>query len=301
MSPPPKNPSAPGVHVLATDASTCPLGHRCHVEGKGIVKFGTRFKTSQVKHAADHAVVLANADGSRIASGTLIDVGQGGSTGDGFLLTAGEPILAGVVLCAYHSLQTLSASVSVFLPYRLKAPKAPGSSWELVGDAAKWVPSAPDGTYIRGRMTKVLEQGDAAVDYALVYVEFGCLFVPARRSRPLGRTLSDELLLVAHPWHTTYDCEPTQASAGEKLIERAKFLPEHATDYYAYARLSAKDGSSGGGVYNTSMELVGVLKGASPQISSGTAFLNLGAVVNAKVKGTDLLQTFMAGGRYLVG
>lgn len=295
MSPRPSNPSAVGAHVLSIDASTCPLGQRCHVEGKGIVRFGTRFKAGLVRRVANDAVVLVNADGQRIASGTLIDAGQGSSQ------MTSELVPSGVVLCARHSLQMMSANISVFVPYRLNTPNAPGSSWERVNVPTAWVPSTPVAiNYIRGNVTKLLEQGKDEYDYALLLVEFGSLSVPQRPFKRLGRSLSDELLLIGHPWHTTYDCEPTQASAGAKIAERAKFQPEHATDFYAYAWLSAKRGSSGGGVYNTSMELVGVLKGNSPQ-SSGTAFLNVGAVVDAKIKGTDLLQSFMRGDRYLVG
>lgn len=220
---------------------------------------------------------------------------------------------AAVVLCAEHSVNNQEITdLRVLVSYRLQWPDAP-SGWYHEGDdrdgaGSKWIPKTPSSnTYLTGRVMKRLESGGEGIDYALLLVEFA-LVAPAapykRFGRVLSPVLSKDLLLVSHPepYKIQDQCEPTQASAGHKIRDRGTLRPDDSTDYYAFAWLSATSGSSGGGVYNTSGVVVGVLQGyAASGGSPGRAFLNLGAVVDAKPKGTELLQRYMAGGRYLVG
>lgn len=81
------------------------------------------------------------------------------------------------------------------------------------------------------------------------------------------------------------------ASAGTKIADQDRFRETDAKALFGFANLSATDGFSGGGVFNSEMKLVSVLKGRNTAWGpgGGTAFLNLGAVLGAGAAGSRLM------------
>ncbi len=260
----------------------CELGRRCHINGRGLQKFGSMFPQKKVATIASSSVLL-------------VLNGEGGAR----YLASGTLIAPGVVLCADHTLSTLGPreiveKMQVLMLYEYASGNAPpGDAFQYRdGDAAwetgKLVESKP-----QGRVVQVLERGVDHLDYALLAVKwlntttshgYNVVKLPRPVQIPLPSTqLSREVLLVGHPWNGKQQGQATHASAGAVTAMFARDFQGKGNEY-SYATISSTYGFSGGGVFNTDGGIVGVLKGvpsqADPKMRSwGSAFLDLGASI----------------------
>lgn len=245
-------------------STVCPIGKRCHVSGKGISKFGSKFPKAMIRELASSSVQLVTRDESkRIASGTLI--------------------WPTVVLCAAHSVENLHIDdIEILMFFECDERSAPSG----VRKDNNVQPCSPLASDAQARVARILETGGADdLDYALLAIEWkrareqhGAHVVDLPRivtiPRPSHR-LSKELVLIGHP-----EGQPTQAAVGY-LVRQAGPNPHtlRGTEY-SYATFAATPGFSGGGVFNDRGEIVGVLRGPrryDPNTGvGGMAFLDLG-------------------------
>jgi hypothetical protein len=263
-----------GTSPAVAAVPSCPIGRRCHVSGKNLVDWNQAFSAQRVKDLASSSVaLLTKPEGASqpkvFASGTLI--------------------AEDIVLCCAHSVENLSdRDIEVVLFFECDAKTAPPGHREQYDGktVSTWKGCTPLRSKPQGRVLRAIERGFSAdLDYTLFAIEWtefepgptsGLKLVGVPRlpapARP-SRIMTSDVLLVAHP-----DGEPTQASAGT-LTEQ--FGPNPVTGRgldYAYSSFSLTAGSSGGGVFNTSGEIVGVLKGFL--LKHGHGFLNLARVAD---------------------
>lgn len=254
-------------------ASTCASGTRCHVNGKGLKTWGTAFPWKMVQQTSSSSVTLVTG-GRRLASGTLV--------------------WSNVVLCAAHTLENQDEkSFSVWLHHECDAKTAQGGHRGKRADPKRgWADCALFADKPQAKVVQILEL-DQQIDYAFVRITWndvvesssGTQSVKFKRVLHIpnaGRELGKEVLLVGHPQDEEQgQCEPAQASAGTIKVERGPHLFTLRGAEYSYANFSAAFGMSGGGVFNTRGEIVGMLLGSRPSSATpptGPAFLNLAAV-----------------------
>jgi hypothetical protein len=265
----------------------CLIGRRCHISGKGLTRFGTKFSSAKVRQIASSSVLLLDQPAGQpptpVASGTLIS--------------------DNVVLCAAHSVPSLGQSAKILMFYECdKNTAPPGSSDQYnMSDPASvsaWrgctkLRSAP-----QAELVKVLEQGSPDdLDYALLSIRWTTLkpdpkadIVEMPRypvAAAPSRNFSSEVLVVGHPIvvvghpppQNMADAEPTEASAGQL---HQQFGPNSETNKgqdYGYAGFVSQFGMSGGGVFNEEGHIIGVLKGR--KAGKGECFLNLARAADA--------------------
>jgi trypsin-like peptidase len=263
---------APKVPV-APRPDLCDLGRRCHPGGKGLKVFGTKFSADFVRFLSSSSVLIGGPDVfhndvfTLVASGTLVH--------------------DNVVLCAAHSIQSMSdKDLRFFFFFECNKTTAPAGNRDQYKAEADFLNCTKlrDTTTPQAKGVKTIERGNPAdLDYALVAIEWtvfagrdatGQKVVQVPRAAAKADISSDkfsgEVILISHPKE-----QPTQASVG-KVTNKTGPHPESGTGTdYGYATFFATDGSSGGGVFNEDGQIVGVLKGRGP---SGNAFLNLGQV-----------------------
>jgi len=253
----------------------CPTGQRCHVNGKGLKRFGALFPISKVRDIASSSVQLVSG-GQRLASATLID--------------------PTVVLCSLHTLQGKSLrDLEILMYFECDAKTAPPGTWDQYWKKkASWTNCGKLSTGAQARATHQLEIGSTReMDYALLAIEWkntveyeGKLAVRLPRIPVIpqpSRIFTAELLSVGHPWDEQRQGEPTQASPG---ILRRQEGPNPETlsgNSCAYAGFNVTYGFSGGGVFNSHGQIVGIMLGArliydSRTGAGGTAFLRLSSV-----------------------
>jgi hypothetical protein len=255
----------------------CRIGRRCHVSGKGLKTFGTRFPQKKVFDLASSSVQLVSG-GTRLASGTLID--------------------PTVVLCAAHTLETISLkNLEILMCFECSAKTAPPGEFVQYRNKAAWIQCSKLDTTPQAKVIQQLESGTAdGLDYALLSIEWknavpasvADLYVVKLPRVPEipqpSRTLTSELLLVGHPQGSSQQGEPTQASAGRLTRQQGPHPNTLTGDAYGYASFGASVGFSGGGVFNTKGKIVGVLKGVrayhTPTGIGGMAFVDLGRVAD---------------------
>src|ERR1700726_577604 len=183
--------------------SKCPIGHRCHVRGAGIDRFGEKFPADLIFHLASSSVQLVHSKVGRLASGTLI--------------------WPNVVLCAGHTLgepggthvEPTDLEVMLFYECDSKTAPGPGTSFTTCTTLA----SEP-----QAKVTKLLENGldseNNPLDFALLSIEWlhaedqgGKRIVKLPRSLsipvPFGRITSD-IVAIGHPDKLRGKGEPTQ-------------------------------------------------------------------------------------------
>lgn len=263
----------------------CGIGLRCHVNGRGITKFGTRFLQKNVHYLASSSVLLVEAEpGSppkQVASGTLI--------------------AENVVLCAAHSLSTMSVNkIEIHLYYEcLEGAAGPPPPYE--GPArVKWRTCSLAAGAPQAKVIKEIESGmrkELDLDYSLLVIEWkhtlnlyghdAVLGLPRPPVFPKPSTqLSPELLAIGHYMYDgkNYRCEPAQATAGKLLLQYGPYHMTMKGSEYNYASFAPElTGFSGGGVFNDKGHLVGVYSGAMSSADAqrmnllgSTSFLDLG-------------------------
>ena len=298
---PPSPFSAPPQPAL-TQTTVCEVGRRCHVAGQKLKTFGTAFPQATISAIASSSVLLVeNASGQPqrpIASGTLIS--------------------DTVVLCASHSLQGVNPlNIRVLLFHEASAATAPPGNRDQYprNDPTAWRAGTSLRTNPQAKVVKLLEEGDPlGFDYGLLAIHWteltadpGGNFVAVPRasvlSRSPSRTYSKEVVVVGHPVEvfghsppqTMSDVETAQATVG---ILTKQFGPNFETNKglsYSYATYSGEFGMSGGGVFNTSGNIIGVLKGWRAGL--GGCFLNLGEAATGLP--TSRLSNWFNGGSAL--
>ncbi len=279
MAPPKLSPLAPPPPPpVVPPAPLCKLGERCHVNGKGLKTFGTKFPIAAVQKAASCSIALVaddvtrNVKDARIASGVLIT--------------------PEVALFAAHSMQGL-AKISILMDFECDAATAPAGMHSQHRN--QWPACTSSATVAQGVEVKALEIGATdEFDYVMLLIKWNSPSpvklprIPVFPKMAFVPKPPDELLLVGHPDDaTTKQGEPTQACAF-KLVESIGPNPSNignklTDDVYGFGEFNFTrgEGFSGGGVFNQQGELVGLLKGNGVGVPKMTAnnfaFLNLGA------------------------
>jgi len=296
-------PGAPGgrQNVQTQDASVCHCAQRCHVNGSGITKFCSAFPQPLVKKLAKASALIVDASAGPYASGTLIRFFDSTDTLGQY----------GVVLMAAHSFGMGSPSTVKMFDV-IKAGDASGGSWESddsVGHTAKWTAGQVEGGTVDGVVERVLEIGDAGeLDYAMVLVRWPNDKESLTRLLDVdlpsaGNYLGNEVVVIGHPGYVKgYSAQSAQAAAGGvrdwggenfESNEKGKKNKAYSSAYLPTSAFTT--GMSGGGVFNTSGELVGVEKGVDADRKHW--FLNLAAA--AEWAGGDsrrlLLRSYAAG------
>src|SRR5215216_6532253 len=179
----------------------CPLGFRCHVEGAGITKFGTKFSPDMVLRLASSSVQLINKNLSRrFATATLI--------------------WPNVILCDAHSLQGpfLLSDLELLLFHECDAKTAPAAH-------ARFATCTTLATTPQAKLYKELESGYGfGLDYSLIAIEWTSFTVvpssggsaskqvkfPRAVVLPKpGYQYGGELLAIGHPSGSGGQSEPT--------------------------------------------------------------------------------------------
>jgi hypothetical protein len=250
--------------------AVCAAASRCHVAGKGITSFGTKFSQAKVLELASSSVLLIDAGASlHVASGVLIT--------------------PHVLLCASHSLSGATAKLQGQLLFECDAKTAPG-----VKPSGSPSSCTPLTTGAHMNIGRVIEDGkDDGLDYALCAVTWIGSQITLPRKVTLPKPdyyYGGALLATGHPV-TSYKGAPTQASAGA-LIAAAAHGPHpnpsgpaySASKEYTYATFNTIDGMSGGGVFNEKGHLVGIVTGYRHTATGNEyGFLNLGLVAGKTV------------------
>jgi len=240
--------------------AVCDRGMRCHVHGKGLKRFGTKFSQARVADLASSSVQLISTD----------------ETGANVKLASGTLIHPNVVLCAAHSIASAGSKIEILMYFECNAKTAPpGAARQYGSNFGKWTTCTREATKPQAEEVKTLEKGNSGgLDYALLSIRWKKMqkvdstnVVELPRIPTLPRpsaTLSEELLVAGHYWTPgkAKSGEPTQASAGELLRADGPNPQSSKGQDYAYADFAAREGLSGGGVFNESGRIVGVLKGA---------------------------------------
>ncbi|MEW5979675.1 MAG: trypsin-like peptidase domain-containing protein [Acidobacteriota bacterium] len=250
---------------------SCPISRRCHVGGRGIKDFAGKFSSKMIQELATSSVALM--------------VQEPGKTGLTFI-ASGTLIRDNVVLCAAHSVANQSdQDIQILLFFECDAKTAPPGHRSQYDKASlpNWQNCQKLRTKPQAKVIKALERGDSVnldfVLFAIEWTEFkpsdavaGLKIVEVPRLvhfPPPSGTPTKHAVLVSHPQN-----EGTQASVGLHIkIFGPNPQTQTGTDY-GYATVEATTGSSGGGIFNESGQMIGVLKGTMPG-QPGVAFLNL--------------------------
>jgi hypothetical protein len=297
---PKKRAISPGrQRVDLADRSVCSCGFSCHVNGQGITRFGDNFPQPLVKSLARGSVVLLSEAG-KLASGTVV----------GYL----SP-LHSVVLCAAHSIfgpQGNLLDLGVNATYTRKAPMGGGTHHADGGTSPDGWDSGELEPELYGaveRVMEVREMDNNPLDYAFLAVRWGDETIDAETAKTaddyvrtqiklpsVGRlSVGDEVLLIGHPDPTKkHQAQATQCTAGEVKLLNADWANQGSCFAYA-SPMDQSSGYSGGGVFNSSGQLVGVLKGDDRKnhATDGIAFLDLVAAAAANQPKSDLLQAYV--------
>ena len=269
-----------GKQPAQSSQTTCPIDRRCHLRGKGLTIFGTAFTPAKVLDIASSSVLLIDHTTNQpMGSGTLI--------------------ADTVVLCASHTV-SITGPVDVLLFFECDPSTAPpGTSDQYPSNdptrLLNWRTCTRLRTKPQAKMISILEHGsDTDLDYALLDIQWtdlapdpGADIVEVPRfpiARGPSTRISHEVLGVGHPiWapQTMADVEPTQATTGVVFNAFGPNINTGQGDSYVYTGMNTAFGMSGGGVFNDSGEIIGVIVGRVP--GKGDVFLNLGrAADNAR-------------------
>src|SRR5262249_31099870 len=192
------------VPPVVAPVPVCKLGERCHVNGKGLKTFGTKFPISVVKKLASSCISLVADDvttgikNKRIATGVLI---------------APE-----VALFASHSMVGLS-TINVLMDFECDASTAPPGMASQHRNV--WPACTPLATSAQAVEVKTLEAGaNDEFDYVLMLIKWSSaspVKLPRIPDFPKPSfVFSNEMLLIGHPDDGPAprgQGEPTQASA----------------------------------------------------------------------------------------
>jgi len=271
-----KNPFAPPkAPPVVAPVPVCQLGQRCHVNGKGLTTFGTKFPIATVQTLASCSIQLCTPSTSggadtRVASGVLIT--------------------SQVALFAAHSVSSGISTIKVLMDFECnKATAPPGMRFQY--QSGGWPACTSLATVTQAVEVKTLEISDSnEFDYAMVLIKWNSVSGSNTVSLPRVPTLpkpsfnfSNEMLLIGHPDDSSNQGEPTQAVAFKVVKVRGPNPNTNKDDCFGYGEFQFTQGTgfSGGPVYNDSGGLVGLLKGSSGGTIPGLrpqdfAFLNLG-------------------------
>jgi hypothetical protein len=256
----------------------CHIGNRCHVSGKGIKTFGTKFSQKKVVELASSSVQL---------------VGKHAVTSKVTRLASGVLIAPEVVLCDLHSLTSFKAGgTEILMFFECDAKTAPpGAFFQYVRTKRSWPSCTELDRKPQAVEVKTLEVGKVdTVDYALLLIKWndinaGVVTLPRIPVMPNpGQEFSSEMLLIGHPQDSQDQGEPTQACAFRLLRERGPNPTTGDGVSYGYGEFNFTkgEGFSGGGVFNDKGQLVGLLKGSPGDtlrdkgiLANHFAFLNL--------------------------
>jgi len=279
--------------------SVCVNAVKCHVAGKGITTWGTKFAQAKVLELASSSVVLVEGTTSRsVASGVLI--------------------APNVLLCAAHSIgDELGPNMRGQLLFECDASTAPGVPPRKRSALDPDPPAPPPCTKLTAaphmKLTTVLEDGSSyGLDYALVAITWLDSKVKLPRKVTLPKpdySYGGELLAIGHQIDmSTKVAEATQASVGKHLAagdhgpHPDPKTPAHkSAKEYTYTDIYTTFGMSGGGVFNEQGNLVGIVSGFK---QGKFAFLNLGLAAGktASIGGvtkpvSERLKNWMGGGQ----
>ncbi len=284
MAPGGKKPSIfspPAAPPVVSPVPVCKLGERCHINGKGLATFGTKFPLALVQKLASSCIQLTGVNFNdpskpdlRVASGVLI---------------APE-----VALFAAHSVsQGFSAGgVKALMCFECSAATAPPGMFSQY--RGSWPTCTPLATAAQAVEVKTLEiDSSNDLDYALIRLKWlnavnGVVTLPRVPVFPkMGTNITKELLLIGHPDDfKTNQGEETQACAFKLFKDPGPNPQTQQGDVYAYGEFNFTRGSgfSGGGVFNEQGELVGILSGTPGNTIPGLnpnnfAFLKLNRIV----------------------
>jgi hypothetical protein len=264
--------------------SVCGMGARCHVQGKGITKFGHKFTQAKVMELASSCVVLIDTSTSdHVATGVLI--------------------AQNVIICAVHSLSGVAMkNLEALLLFECDSKTAPGFTPvtdPLAPPPPPPPPCSPLTTTPQIKIDSELENGRRfGLDYALLAISWKQSKVKFPRTVTLpyidvhnpvpnlNYMYGGELVAIGHPI-VSKKAEPTQAAVGKHIGAAAhgphpnpKDSTESSAKEYTYADFYTTDGMSGGGVFNEAGRLVGIITGwRRTGGKQEFGFLNLGLVV----------------------
>jgi len=265
----------------------CKVGRRCHTNAKAMTTWGSDFPAAMVKQISSSSGLLI-VGSTRMASGTLI--------------------WSNVLLAAGHSFKGIEpTSVEVMFGYQLPAGTAPngdvddnsgGSPWRPL---PRWTAGAPTVTP-QAKVAEILEH-DLDLDIVFARLEWKDVVVrssgvrivalprPPVIPRP-GLLNGKQIAAVGHPWDTSIQAEPTQVMASAVRYANGPHHLAASGAGFTYYEGEWRGGWSGGGVFNTRGEVIGVaLGGRGPESGPGrkpyfgTACANLGAAASAMKRG----------------
>ncbi len=266
---------------IVAPVSVCRLGEHCHVNGKGLKTFGTKFPLATVQRLASCCIQLT---GENFYDPTKPDL----------RVASGVLIAPEVALFAAHSVsQSFKAGgLKVLMDFECNAATAPPGMRSQYTSA--WPACTELATAAQAVEVKTLEVGSKIdLDYAMVLIKWNSVSSSNQVKLPRipvmpkhGFVFSKELLMIGHHDDSKNQGEPTQACAF-KLVKDKGPNPVNQTDpntadTYGYGELgfSAVFGFSGGGVFNEQGELIGLVKGDSVGVAGvpriNIVFLNLG-------------------------
>jgi len=219
-------------------------------------------------------------------------------------IASGTLIWPNIVLCAAHTLENfqdmkvdIEKDVEILMFFECTAQTSPAGNLRCTFD--KWPKCNVLATDPQAKVTKLLELGNTnEMDYGLLEIDWKSRDLIAGTNtqvvtlpripmipRP-GRRLSTQLVLIGHPWDTSSEGEPTQATVGNLNRQWGPNPYTEKGQEYGYASFCAFRGFSGGGIFNDAGELVGILSGEpknySPLFAAGKAFLELGSLASKK-------------------
>jgi len=271
----------PTTPPVVAPVPVCRLGQRCHVNGRGLTTFGTKFPLATVQRLASCSIQLVNSN--------FLNPGQ-----PDLRVASGVLIAPEVALFAAHSVsQGFSAQgIRVLMDFECDTATAPPGMRSQY--SAAWPTCTSLATASQAVEVKTLEiDSSVGLDYAMVLIKWNSASASNQVKLPRipimpkpGFFFSNELLLIGHPDDSSKQGEPTQACAF-KLVQAKGPNPQNVTDAnnpdtYGYGEFgfAAGDGFSGGGVFNELGELIGLLKGNGVGVpgmnANNFAFLNLG-------------------------
>lgn len=273
-----KNPfAAPRTPPVVAPAPVCKLGERCHVNGKGLRTFGTKFPLATVQKLASCSIQLStnnvnnpSAPDMRVASGVLLT--------------------SQVAIFASHSINQGIGTLKVLMDFECDTATAPPGMKSQYG-GSPWPACTTLASSSQAVEVKTLEQSDSSeFDYAIVLIKWNTVSsantvsLPRKPDFPKAAfVFTDEMLLIGHPDDSSNQGEPTQGCAFKVINTKGPNPQTGKGDEFGYGEFNFSNGSgfSGGGVFNDRGELVGLLKGSPGNTISGLkpnnfAFLNLG-------------------------
>jgi hypothetical protein len=264
----------------------CSLGQRCHVNGKGLTRFGTKFPLAMVQRLASCCIQLTSPNfmnpgnpDLRVASGVLI---------------APE-----VALFAGHSLTQGMAvgQAKMILDYECDTATAPpGMRYQYYPGA--WPACTSLATVAQAVEVKTLEFSDKTeYDYGMLLIKWSSVSASNTVHLPrvpvfpkLSPSHSDEMILIGHPDDSSGQGEPSQACAFKLVKQRGPNPYNNQGDWFSYGDFgfSVATGFSGGGVFNDAGDLVGLMSGTPGNIIAGLNPNNLAFNYLALVAGRTM-------------